>query len=184
VKKQSADGTLTTAWKEDVLWRSSPDAFAKLRGGNKVEVVVELQLEANQCKLKEEVLYDARTKMLYYTTDHVLRDQSGVLYHRKYEVTAITPWEAEDLITKLSANPDEAKERLQKLLGDTKQSNERPEKSEKTEKRATNKQKSFLLDLLKKRGLNEGFIKEKLGKGLDELTASEASKLITEVQKK
>jgi len=155
-----------------------------LREGNKVEVVVEQQLEANKCKLKKEVLYDARTKMFYYITDHVLRDQSGVLYHRKYEVTAITPWEAEDLIMELSTNPDEAKERLQKLLGDAKQSNEKPEKSEKTEKQATDKQKSFLLDLLKKHGLNGEFIKEKLGKGLDELTASEASKLITEMQKK
>jgi len=144
-----------------------------------VEVVIERQLEANGCKLKEKILYDARTKMLYHTTDHILRDQNGVLYHRKYEIVAITPWEAEDLVTKLAINPDEAKEKLQKLLSDTKQNN-----GKNGEKPATDKQKAFLRDLLKKQGLDEEFVQEKLGKGIDELTASEASKLITEVQKK
>jgi len=146
-----------------------------------MEVITERVLEATQPRgrLREAILYDRDSSMLYLVSEKEVMDSKGLLFRKELRQIAITPWEAEEEIARIATEPEEAKKRLYQILSKPQDTTKQQSNGTKP---ATPKQKAFLRDLLKKAGKDEGWIKERTGKDIDELTSKEISALITELQ--
>jgi hypothetical protein len=139
-----------------------------------MEIIAERVFEATQpqSNLREAIIYE--NDMLYLVSEEEVMDSRGLLFRKEFKQVVLTPWEAEEEITRIAPESEEAKKKLQQVL----QHQNAPAN---TSKPATPKQKAFLRNLLKKQGKGEEWIKEKTRKGINELTSKEISTLITEL---